>query len=123
MIDNIYSYVRKLAKSDKYQTIYSIEKPLGIRLFENTTNLSHVQVAFLNYLSLYSILHTDIYMDEVSDIVLKDEIYEDAYFFYKHKKRKTEKNTGKRDNKVSKNEEKETKESKTQWIFRKPKKK
>lgn len=125
MIDNLYHYVRLLAKSNKYQTLFSLEKPIGVRLFENATDLSQIQLTFLNYLNMYNILTTDIYMNDVNDIVLKDEIYEDAYFVYKNKKRENEKKVNKKDKQVSKKGEtvKETQEMKSQWIFRKPRKK
>ena len=125
MLDNFYHYLRKLAKSPRFQTLYSIEKPIGIRLFSNRTDLSQIQLTFLNYLNMYNILTTDIYMDEVKDIVLKDDIYEDAYFVYKNKKKDKEKKIAQKDKKASKKDEitKETQELKSQWIFRKPRKK
>jgi len=64
-------------------------------------------------------------MNEVKEVVLKDEIYEDAYFVYKNKKREKEKEVKQKDKQVSKKGEtvKETQELKSQWIFRKPRKK
>jgi hypothetical protein len=125
MLDNFYSTLRKLAKSNRFQTLYSIEKPIGIRLFQNQTDLTPLQITFLNYLNMYNVLNTDIYMDEVNEVVLKDEVYEDAYFVYKNKKKKDEKKVAKKDKQVSKKGEtvKETQEMKSQWIFRKPRKK
>ena len=59
----------------------------------------------------------DIYLGEVSDVVLKDEIYQDAWNYYKSKKEKLP---------VLKKNPQETLESSnprsTKWIFERPKK-
>jgi len=87
----VYSAMRKLAKTNKYQTLYNQYKETGVRIFQNECNLTDYQIAFIQYLAFYNNLHTDIYMNEVSDIVLEDELYEDAYMYYKQKSRKKEK--------------------------------
>ena len=53
----------------------------------------------------------DIYLNEVDERVLQNEIYEDAYLYYKSKKRKDEK-------KITKPEE--APKVTSQWIFKKP---
>lgn len=118
MIDNINHNLRTLAKSYRYQTLYGIEKPIGIRIFENQIDFSHIQLMFLTYLNMYVVIGNDIYLDEVKDVVLKDDIYEDSYLIYKKSKKETKKTEAKIDKKNSKNN-KEQITTKTSWIFRK----
>ena len=86
----LYKLARKLAKSNKYQFLYSQYKESGVRIFENECNLTSYQITFLQYLAFYSNLQMAVYMDEVSEIVLDNDIYEDAYTYYKQKNRKKE---------------------------------
>ena len=117
-----YTLMRELAKSNKYQTIYSNEKPLGLRLFRNDVDYSDLQLTFLNYLAFYNSVFTDIAMGDVNKKVLDNLIYEDAYSVYRNSKR-TE------DMKETNDKKKETKNqthkperiTKTQFVFRKPK--
>jgi len=78
--------VRNLAKSGHYQTMYNNAKELNLQLFENIRNFSYLQIIFLNYLNFYSVIHTDIYLGDVPEEVLKDFLYEDAYLYFKKKK-------------------------------------
>ncbi len=96
---------RKLAKSNKFQVLYSQYKETGVRIFKNETDLTTFQVNFLQYLSMYSSIMMDIYMGEVSDIVLKDELYEDAYLEYRAKERQKKKSKSP-DKPISKNKNK-----------------
>jgi len=82
--------VRDLAKTEKYQTMFNA-KELGFRLFSNDTNLSFLQRLLLSYLGMYSSLTTDIFLGEVSEKVLDNSIFEDAYLFYKSKEYKKKK--------------------------------
>lgn len=81
--------IRKLAKSNYWQTLYSSSKEMsGIRIFGNEVDFTNLQIEFLNYLSFYSSLNLDIYMKEVNGgIVSKSFLREDAYMFYKSKKK------------------------------------
>ena len=81
-------YLRKLAKNNYWQTIYSHVKESGsFKLFNNDHDLSSIQLDFLAYLSFYSSLYFDIAMGDVGEIVLDNEIYEDSYNYYKIKNR------------------------------------
>ena len=83
--------LRILAKSNRYQTIYS-QCDKGLRLFKNDTDLSELQIKFLNYLSFYSSLFMDLVMGDIDDRVFNDFIYEDAYNYWKyHSKEKNKK--------------------------------
>jgi len=78
--------IRQLAKSDKYRNLFYASKELsGINLFKNFSRHTKIQVIFLQYLFFYDILMRDIAMEEVSEDVLKNDIYEDAYYYYKSK--------------------------------------
>jgi hypothetical protein len=91
---NIETTIRKVAKSIEHQNLFLSAKELnGIRLFNNEKEYSKLQQLYLSYLYFYNNLHTEIAMKEVSDKVLEDEIYEDAYAIYK--KEKPEKKEGK----------------------------
>jgi hypothetical protein len=74
----IFTYARRLAKSNHYQMLYSQAKEMHLRLFENNFELSRLQETFLNYLLFYHNIYTDIAMKEVDEIVVENEIYEDA---------------------------------------------
>lgn len=83
---NFSSYIRKLAKTSDMLNLFIASKELnGIRLFENETNFSQLQLMFINYLYYYHNLHQDISLKKVSEHVLDNEIYENAYSYYKSK--------------------------------------
>jgi len=90
-INKLYKILRKIAKSAKYQTLYSQSKEGCVSLFKNNADYSDFQVTFLQYLGFYSSLNVDIYMKDVDEIVLDNEIYEDAYQYYKTQTRKKDK--------------------------------
>ena len=104
------SNIRKLAKSSYYQTIYSIGKEHDFKIFENNINLTDLQITFLKYLGFYSSFLTDVAMGDVDEVVLKYEIYEDAYMLYKSKK----------DRKALTNREPPTPQKSSSWIFKNP---
>jgi len=83
--DDVEKIIRALSKGNYYQNLYNCAKELNFKIFKNDTDLTSLQVIFLGYLTFYNNLFTDIFLDEVSDIVLKDEIYEDSYTYYKKK--------------------------------------
>ena len=83
---NIIEDLRKLAKSSKYQILYSNADKFNINLFNNNSNYSAVQIIFLNYLQFYKSLYEDVAMQDVNKKVLKSFIREDAYMYYKDNK-------------------------------------
>ena len=117
----IYNLLRKLAKSNKYQLLYTQYKESGMSIFTNISDYTEMQVIFMSWLSFYSGLYTDVYMNEVDEIVLTDEIYEDAYSYYKNKT-KNKKNTQQSGTVKSTNKRKNKKptSSTTHVVFRKP---
>ena len=80
--------IRKRAKSDYWQSLYSQAKEVaGMHIFRNTSDFTELQVLFLNKLAFYNCLYFDIAMGEVTDIVMDNEIYEDAYAYYREEQR------------------------------------
>ena len=114
--------VRKIAKSSHYQTLYHNCKETGLKLFKNDIELSNVQLYFLQYLGFYSSLNLEVYMGEVSDIVFKDFLYEDAYMYYREKNKNKDKKE--EDNNSSVTKGNRTQEiNKTTYLFKAPPKK
>ena len=87
--DEIPGLLRKIARKDYWQSLYSLAKEgvSGIQMLENTRNFTFYQMLFLNNLSFYASLYQDIVMGEVSDRVMENEIYQDAYYYYRTEKR------------------------------------
>jgi hypothetical protein len=83
---NVKSNVRILANNDYYQTLFSyLRDGMPVKLFTNDSEFTDIQLMFLKYLSFYSTINIDIALGEVSNKVLEDEIYSDAYMMYKNK--------------------------------------
>lgn len=114
MDSHIIKIIRSLAKSNEYQTLYSGAKEIGLKMFKNDFDYSDLQIIFLNYISFYSSLYIDIYLKEIDEKVLDNEIYEDAYSYYKSKKsNKKDEDIHNRNKKIVKEQE-----VKSQWHFR-----
>ena len=77
--------LRTLAKTDYYQSLYNNAKELHLQFFENNSNFTRIQLIFLSLAGMYSVIQTDIVLGEVSEKVLDNFIYEDAYMHYKQK--------------------------------------
>jgi len=82
--------LKKLARSNKYQLLYSQAKDLSLKLFKNEEELSKIQLLFLNWLSIYNMLLTDLASKEkyISEEVIDDDIRTEAYLLYKEHIRK-----------------------------------
>jgi len=101
-VDNMESIIRKLAKQTKNLNHFAASKEInGIKLFKNDMNLSKIQNVYLSYLYFYNTLNSDIMLKKVSEKVLDNEIYADAYYYYKlkheDKKNKKDRNNKPRD--------------------------
>ena len=108
--------LRKLAKSDYYQSIFALSKDMyGVQVFANSNDFSDIQITFIKYLSFYSVIFTDISLGEVDESILSNEIYEDSYIMYKnHKDKKVIKKHLKKDDTPIVG-------ATTKWLFKKPK--
>ena len=72
-------------------------------------------------MGFYSALNMDIAMGEVSDIVLEDELYEEAYMYYKQKADK-KKIAERPKQQTSQPTRKDEVPPQVNWVFKKPKK-
>jgi hypothetical protein len=118
-VDVIFSNIRKLSNTNYYQSLYNLDnKSFTIELFQNSSNLSPLQVIFLNYLGFYAGLHLDVYMGEVDERVFENIVYEDAYTYYKRKMKKSDVSPMKKIPKSPDN----TPAITSQWVFKNPKK-
>lgn len=87
---NLDEQLRNLAKSNYWQSLYTSSKDCGwIQLFENEINFSGLQVRFLYWLTVYSMLYDELSRhedDKLTENVLKDFYRTDAYLYYRNKK-------------------------------------
>lgn len=81
--------VRKLAKSNKYQTLYTLFKENGMQFFKNTTEYTSYQILFLNYLGMYDRLFTEVAINDIDERVIEDDILADAFLYYRRKHKET----------------------------------
>jgi len=77
--------IRILAKHYKYQSVYNLEK-MQFKIFQNERDLSEIQLAFLDYLAFYNNIYTDISLGEIDSKVIENDIYEDAYVYWRRHK-------------------------------------
>jgi hypothetical protein len=83
---NLEDLIRNQAKSYYWQSLYKASKENGIQLFENKTNLSGLQVIFLYWLEIYSILYELIAKREYDFLdaqYLNSHIKVDAFLYYR----------------------------------------
>jgi hypothetical protein len=86
---NIYSLLRKLAKSVRCQNIFVASKEInGIKLFCNEVEFSKLQEIYLSYLYNSNTISNDIIFEEISEHVVDSEIMEDAYLLWKKRNMK-----------------------------------
>jgi hypothetical protein len=119
MLVDIFKYIRKLAKTNHYQTVYSVSKEHSLGLFHNTYDYTDLQITFLRYLGFYSSLYLDVSLGDIDDRIFEDEIYEDAYSYYKNKKdNKNEMNSRGNHDFSYRGKEYPNPSNTSQWIFK-----
>lgn len=122
LLHKLYEKLRALAKNDKYQLLYNQHEKTGIRIFNNISDLTDFQKTFLQFLTMYSGINMDIYMGEVSDIVLDNTIYEDSYICYRGQEKKDNKKKNSKLSKKSKDSVRDRRNiASTHVVFSKPK--
>ena len=88
-MNNIYSKLMELAKSIRAQNLFVASKEIfGIKLFRNSSDFSKLQEIYLSYLYNFNTISNDIILDKISEHVLDNQIYWDAYLLYKRKNMK-----------------------------------
>jgi hypothetical protein len=102
----MYKQIRELAKSTKWQNLYSRAKEIsGIKLFNNDTDFSLLQHHMMYLLETYYSLYIDLYSDKpyISKKVIENDLRTEAYLLWKNKNKNkplTKKKENKQDNKV-----------------------
>ena len=90
-MENYWIYLRKLAKSIRYQNIFVATKEQhGIQLFKNISEFTGIQETFLSLLYMYDLINRDIVVDNISKKTLEKDLYADSYMIWKNKKGKKE---------------------------------
>jgi len=89
--------LRKLAKSEKFQSLYRRAKESGlVKVFRNEYDLSKIQNWFFYYLEIYHMIYQDLNNKEayLTEEVIQNDLRCDAYLFMKSKNKNkiTEKN-------------------------------
>ena len=81
------NYLRKLARSYYWQTIYNNKELSSVKLFINSYNLTQLQIAFLGWLGIYKRLYTDLASKEnyISIEVIENDLRTDSYLLYLRK--------------------------------------
>jgi len=76
--------IRKVAKKVENINLFAAAKELhNINLFKNTLDFSKIQKLYLSYLYFYSDLYSDLVIKKINEIILTDNLYEDAYMLWK----------------------------------------
>ena len=86
--------LQTLARSNTAQTVYRHTKEIGsLRLFNNDTDLSHIQILYLYYLSVYENLYNELNSQEeyLTQEVIEDDLRCEAYLLFKRVNRKNKK--------------------------------
>jgi len=84
----MFDILRKLAKSVKYQNLYIRAKELhNIKIFNNDSDFTYLQVLFLYYLELYASLNAASNSQEkyLTEEVIDDWIRIESYLLWKNK--------------------------------------
>ena len=77
--------IRKLARSDKYQNLFCMNKDLNyVRLFKNEDNFSKLQTQFISWLYFYSNTMIDVLTNKIEKKDYEDDLLIDCYSLYKH---------------------------------------
>jgi len=101
---NINTELRKLARNQYWQALYNTNKDnSGIQLFKNNSDLSSVQVEFLQWLNIYNILYTELAQKEsnlLTEKVIQDDERCNAYLYYRKQKIEQEWFEHQRDKKI-----------------------
>jgi len=115
--EQIHSYLRRLAKRSDYQTVFGFSKESPIWVFRNRDDFTNLQLVFLTYLSFYHSIELDVHLGEIDARVLENEIYEDAYCYYRNHERKKGRSS------LPTMTDKSQSQSTFQWLFKSRRKK
>lgn len=97
--------IRKLARSQFYQNLYSASKEINIKIFDNDTNYSGLQSIFLYWLRVYDLLYSEMAQKEwkyLDEKVIEDDVRTDAFLHWRGLQRNNEIDKYKQEQKASK---------------------
>jgi len=98
--------LRKLAQDFKWQFLYMRSQEMSsVRLFDNSMDLTRVQIDFLQWLQVYSVAEDDLLNEKpyISRKVIQDDMRLDAYYMLKKQLQKQEKQQDKKGKKKKDN--------------------
>ena len=84
--------LRQVARSTKYQFLYSRAKELNnINIFVNNFEYTDIQIRFLQWVAIYDSLYQDLSRKEnyINEEIINDDIRTDAYLVYRNTKDKS----------------------------------
>jgi len=87
----MFESLRRLARSQEYQFLYSRAKELGtINIFNNTSDFTEIQIRFLQWLAIYDSLYQDLQEQKeyINQEVIEDDLRTEAYLLYRYIKSK-----------------------------------
>lgn len=113
--------LRIIAKSSYWQDLYRSSKDInGIRLFDNESNFSGLQIIFLNWIRVYGLLYEELSnqeWDNLTEDVINDFDRCDAFLYWRSKQIERKIRDNKRDEKLAEKKSKGGTNNKTASIF------
>lgn len=93
------NFLQEISKSNKHQILYREAQKIGLKLFNNNSDLGKHQIIYLNYLELFKNLYDELASGEeyLTEEVINNEVRCAAYLVYRRDKNK-EKKPKKRNN-------------------------
>lgn len=90
---NLENSIRKYARSFYWQSIYKASKENGVKLFDNDTNLSGLQIILLYWSEIYNFLYDLIAKKEypfLNDEYIRNDYRVDAFLYYRKRQNELE---------------------------------
>jgi len=97
--------IRKLARSNYWQSMYAISKNRNIQMFSNVHDLSGPQITMMQWLQIYDVLYLELAQKEtvlLTQNVINDNDRCNAYLHIRRMKQEEEMFKLKQDSKISK---------------------
>jgi len=83
-----YNILKKFSRSVRWQTIYARVKEIGsLQLFNNTSDLTKLQLLVMQWTEIYHSLYEDIAMNKpyIDEKIIEDELRTEAYLLWRRK--------------------------------------
>lgn len=84
--------IRKLARSRDAQIVYARAKDMGIKLFDNQSDLTPIQLNFLQWLEIYNSLYGDLFCHKegLTEKVIDNDFLCDGYLIWERREREAQ---------------------------------